>query len=58
MKKPLPTAKQIPTILKAGLAFVSTSPAAEWLALALAVLDAILVTEDDIWKRERREGRV
>jgi len=39
MKTPLPTAKQIPTILKAGLAAESTRPFAE--AVALTVVDTV-----------------
>jgi hypothetical protein len=50
IKKPLPTARQIPTTLKAGFAAVSTSPAAELVALALApvALGATLDVDKDI----------
>ena len=49
MNSPLPTARQIPTILNAGLELVSTRPAAEDdEAAAEALRDAEREVEDDI----------
>lgn len=47
MRKPLPTARQMPTILKAGLELESTMPAADVLADAVPdVVDDAEVDED------------